>query len=248
MTNITEYSYKANIGLFAVIIAAIGAIFILMQNTRKKVIKNYIVNTYIYILVAILLCSFIIILFDTYQILYDINSMIIIYVFIVMLLVLSAMNLIDKSCIILHHILWVIFIIGIAIIIFPIYNISKHTNILWKSLITVVILVLGLTYLASCLPKKYFKSWGKYLIYCLFGFVVFQVLDVVFIGPSIDRLKIYCVVGLILFSCFLLYDTNKIYEHTDYQQQSLVESESNSIGLIGLFLDIVNQFSNIVVT
>lgn len=254
----TKYSPKNdynNIGLFSAIIAIMGVVFVLMRNTQKELTVNgYVVNTYLYVLLAILLCSFMIMIMDKYDLLNNINSMMMLCIFIITLLVLSAILMIDKRQVVLRHILWVIFLVGIAVILFPVYDFAKHTSILWKSVLTVIILILGLTYIASRFPRDYFQSWGIYLSVGLLGFIIFQVLDLIFSDPRdiYSRQKIYGIIGILLFSAFLLYDTNKMYLNAE---ENVIDCQgiTNQIKCadypgesLNLFIDIINLFSSTV--
>jgi len=251
----TEYFDKNynNIGLFATIISIVTVIFLLIRNTQKELTTNdYVVNTYLYILLAVLLCSFMIIIIDKYNLLNNINSMMLLSIFIITIIILSAMAMIDKRQIVLRHILWLIFIAAIAVILFPIYDFAKHTNILWKSIITVILLVLGLTYIASRFPRSFFESWGTYLLVGLSGLIIFEILDLIFTGSGTGRQKIYGIIGIILFSGFLLYDTNQVYQHADsvvLDCQGItnqLKCTDYPIESLNLFLDIINLFSNTV--
>lgn len=242
-----------DIGLFAAVIAIIGVIFALMSNTQKPLTPNdYVTNTYLYIILAILLCTLLMIIMDKYKLFNNLNSMAIFAVFIITIIVMCALYMIDRRHVVLRHILWVVFIAGIAIILFPIYDVAKQTSILWKSVITVIIVVLGLTYLASRLPRNYFNSWGSYLSIGLLALIIFELLDLIFSDNNsiYAHQKIYGIIGVILFSGFVLYDTNIIYQHAD---QTLMNCQGITNQLkcadypsesLNLFLDIINLFSS----
>lgn len=253
----TSGSHNDNIGLFATLMAVLGVIIILARNTQRPLtVNNYVTNTYLYILLAILLCALVIIIMDKYHIFNNINAMTGLAIFIIVMVVMSAMLMLNKSFTVLRHVLWVIFIVGIAVLLFPIYDVAKQTSILWKCLITVIVLVLGLTYLASRLPRNYFQSWGSYLSIGLLALIIFEILDLIFSDSSTvyAHQKIYGIIGVVLFSGFILYNTNQVYEHaedvvfyceginnqlkcTDYPGESL-----------NIFLDVINLFASSVMS
>lgn len=258
--DINQYISKddvSTIGLFGTVFAILGVIFILMRNTQKTITpNNYVVNSYLYILLAVLICSLMIMIMDKYNLLNNISSMMLFSVSILTVLVLSAMFVIDIRQVVLRHILWVIFLIGITVILFPIYSLAKHTNILWKSVITVIILILLLTYLTSRLPRTYFQNWATFLSIGLLGFIIFQLFDLIFSDLSgiYSRQKIYGIIGIILFSAFILYDTNKIYRNADIAQiqckgiTNQLQCTDYPAESVNLFLSIINLFSSTVRT
>jgi FtsH-binding integral membrane protein len=246
-------SEPSDVGLFATLIAIVGIIIALVSNTRKPLTTgNYVANTYLYILLAILICSLSIIIMDKYNLLNNISTMTAIVIFIIVLVVMSALLMIDKGHVVLRHILWIIFIVGIAVILFPIYDVAKQTSVLWKSLITVIILVLGLTFIASRFPRDYFKSWGSYLVLGLVALIIFEVLDLIFSDNTSlhSHQKIFGIIAVVLFSGFVLYDTNQVYDHAD---QAVINCQGIAHQLecadypgesLNIFLDIINLFSN----
>lgn len=259
MNNIDHYMNNDTVGLISVAIIIFGIIWYLSTNTQKQLtINDYVVNTYLYILLAIFVCIVVMMIIGDFNLEQYIinNNFVLLIVFIVSIIILVAMVMIDKRQYILRHVLWLLFIICIAIVLFPIYDIAKRTSILWKLIISVTLIVIVLIYIASKYPIDYFNSWGPYLIVGLFGLIVFQLLDFIFSDPTdlYKRQKIYGFIGVILFSGFILYDTKKIYQHAqptiincqkitnqlscaDYPQESL-----------NLFLDIINMFTSMTMT
>lgn len=245
----------SDIGLFGTVIAVVAVIISLMYRLQKPLsVTDYVVNTYLYILLAILLCALMILIFDRYQ-LFDVrsfSSLKMFSLFILMILVLCGFMLISPRHTILRNGLWVAFIVLIAVTLYPLYEVTKASGVLWKSLVTVVILVLGLTLVASMVPEGFFNSWGPYLIMGLVGLIIFQVLDTLFSDPATVRghFKVYAVIGILIFSGLVLYDTGRLYQNakivtalcpTPGEQLKCADYPGESLSL---FLDIVNLFSS----
>lgn len=260
IANINNYTVNKNgininnnAGIFGAIIAIIGVIIALIFTTHKPLTsKLYVVNTYLYILLAILLCSLIILMMDKYNILKNINTMGILVVFIILIVVMCAMSMIDRKYVVLRHILWVVFIVCIAVILLPVYETAKYTDVLWKSLMTVIIIVLILTFIAAVAPRNYFRSWGTYLSIGLIALIVFEILDLIFSDKNsfFAHQKIYGIIGVLLFSGFVLYDTGNVYSHAD-DNVILCQGITNQYKCtdypgesLGLFIDIINLFSS----
>lgn len=248
-----------NIGFYTIIVLIFGIIYYLAYNTQQQLnVNDYVVNTYMYILLALFFLIIIMMSMDDINMKYgtfnNINTCTILAIFVISIVILFSFNYIDRKNYLLRHILWLVYIICIAIIIFPIYDIAKQTSILWKTIAAVILIVLGLTYMTSKFPIDYFNSWGPYLSMGLIGLIFFWLIDLIFIDKSNQHgiQKIYGIIAIVLFSGFILYDTQKIYQNAnvamldcqntnnqlqcaDYPQESLA-----------LFLDITNMFINMV--
>lgn len=97
-------------------------------------------------------------------------------------------------------------------------------------------LVLGLTYYALT-TKHDFTTCGGMLYAIGASFIMFSLLSI-FFGPTM-RL-IYCLIGVVLFSIYLVFDTQYIVggKHKRYQ----LSKDDYIIGAIILYLDIINLF------
>jgi len=239
------------IGAIIGIVAVIGGI--MYSTARPLTVNGYVVNTYLYILLAILLCTLTIIVMEKYgwtQGVVGGGKMF--AVFILAIIVLFGLGALGNKHPFLRNILWVVFVVLLGVMLSPVFNLATQFDVLWKSIITVVVLVLVLTFIASKVPDNYFDSWGMYLSFALLALIVFELLDIIFFDPGTSgRYKIYAIIAIVIFSGFVLYDTKGVYKNgaiaadlcggingnkecVDYPSQSL-----------GLFLDIINLFSSV---
>ncbi|AYV80653.1 MAG: BAX inhibitor BI-1 [Harvfovirus sp.] len=244
-----------NLGLFGAILAIIAVMGTLMFTTGREVtVNNYVVNTYLYILLAILLCTLTIIAMNKYKIGENLGGWKMFGIFILLIIVLFGMQAVGRKHVFLRNVLWVVFIVLLGVILSPIFNLAVNTDVLWKSIITVVILVGVLTFIASRVPDNYFDSWGTYLSVALLALIVFEILDMLFFDPATSgRYKVYAVVAIVIFSGFVLYDTKNIYQNGKIAEAicndkriDRAECVDYPTQSVGLFLDIVNLFSSIV--
>jgi hypothetical protein len=95
-------------------------------------------------------------------------------------------------------------------------------------------IVIGLTIFAS-LTKIDFTKFGMALVICGFGFCLFGLFGFLF-GEWLNCL--YCVIGVILFSAYLVYDTQLILGKfgSEYNIDDYV------FAAVALYLDIINLF------
>jgi FtsH-binding integral membrane protein len=121
-------------------------------------------------------------------------------------------------------------------------------------LIELVSIIAVLSYLAYNSPLGVFQSWINPMMYVLSTLIVVELLELIFgdyrSDGFITRTKIYSWIGLLLFSGFLIYDTqkiiidgNKIVDLCDSGDQ-MICSDYPAASL-GIFLDIVNLFNNL---
>lgn len=69
--------------------------------------------------------------------------------------------------------------------------------------------------------------WASLLALCIAGFVMF------FVGSTVLH-TLYCVIGILIFSGYVLYDTSQIISH--------LEPGDEVVGAIELYLDLINLF------
>lgn len=97
------------------------------------------------------------------------------------------------------------------------------------------VLVLALTIYAKT-TKRDFTGLGAYLFVFLLAFMCFGVLCIFFPFPFMQN--VYCAVGILLFSLYLIYDTQKIMG-----KGALALTEDDYIfGALTLYMDIIQIF------
>jgi FtsH-binding integral membrane protein len=125
-----------------------------------------------------------------------------------------------------------------AVIMYPLYKKTINDNTFVKVLSTVFIITLILTLFVFFSKRETFSSLGGYLLYGLLALIIFQLMDIIFLDYSYKKIKIYGIITVILFSGFILYDTDVLLSKSITNPDYPVES-------MNLFLDILNLFSGI---
>lgn len=200
----------------------------LKQNT-------YIKNTYLYVCIALVILALSVYYLDTKKTEENTNQMI---VFIFGLLCIISIYSIENKLI--NHIFWVLFIVSMGYMLYPLYKEYKKTGIFYTTLITTALITLVISFYALKTNKN-FSGWGKYLFFGLLAFILFQIVDLFFNkNVSVERNKMYGYIGVILFSMFLLYDTNRLKLVALYDKNPMYTRTS-----LSLFLDIINLFTSL---
>tara|TARA_Y100000991_G_C21970651_1_gene349262 strand:+ start:1087 stop:1836 length:750 start_codon:yes stop_codon:yes gene_type:complete len=215
------------------------------QN-NKLTCNNYILNTYLYIILSIIIVSIVVLLMEKNNFFHDskYNSISkyfwVIFIFTLGLLFLTMT--IDPRNTFLKHISWLGFICLIGITMYPIYIYTKMNNVFLRTLITTLIIVIGLTGVAFFKPDMISLSWGPVLITLLFIGIIMRLLNIFMNKDSKSQNKWSYILSygfVILFSFLLLYDTKKLQVNA---KKCLIPDYINES--IGIFLDIINLFAN----
>jgi FtsH-binding integral membrane protein len=208
--------------------------------------NNYILNTYLYIILSIIIVSIIVLLiekktlYNGSNIKYVSKYFWIIFIFTIVFLFLTM--IIDPRKTIIKHLSWLGFICLIGITMFPIYIFTKMNNVFLKTLITTLIIVIGLTGVAFYKPELISLSWGPILITILFIGIIMRLLNIFLNKDNVSQNKWSYILSygfVILFSFLLLYDTKKLQVNA---KKCIIPDYINES--IGIFLDIINLFSN----
>lgn len=237
--------------LFLVLVLAI------FNNTQKKLTKNnYIINTYLYVIVSL----FVFIITNKILEKNEFNILNLYHkltpIFILTLLLLFTILFTDSSNQLIIHLLWLGFLILMSVTAYPIYLLSKEEQTLTKVLLTLAVLLLGLSYIAYKNKLGYFDSWFSYLFGGLFALIVFQCLDLIFSNPNSDglgyRLWYYSLFAVILFSGFFMYDTQKLIKQGIIlekicNKQNQFQCANYPVKSLDIYLDIMNLFNNLVI-
>jgi FtsH-binding integral membrane protein len=238
------------------IILLLALVLLILGYTIKKLMdsplseSSYIAITYFYVAIAIIITT-ISYLFQS-NMGFELTTVFeYIMVFVLSIGSLIWLLLTPSENIITKNVLWLIFIIFMSIISKIIYNDADNKNILLPSLLTLIIIAVGLSVAAFLIPKNSLESWNNYLYAGLTALIIFELIDLFFgKGDFASREKMYGMIGVALFSGYLLYDTNKLRQNasdilkscsnsnqylcTDYPSQSLT-----------IFLDLINLLNNV---
>ena len=216
---------------------------------NKLTCNNYILNTYLYIIISIVIVSIIVLYIDNTKLLssklfgQNINTIYFILMFVFTIGILLMTMFIDPRKTLLKHLSWLIFVCLIGITMYPIYLFTKMNNTFLSTLMTTLIIVILITVFAFYKPELISLSLGPVLITLLLIGIIMSVFNMLLNKNQKSQKKIVYILsyGFVVVFCFLLlYDTKKLQVNAkkcvtpDYINES-----------IGIFLDIINLFSNL---
>lgn len=235
---------------------ALMVIYLIANNyTHELTPQLYVTNTYLYILLAIIIVA------ASWKILDDapvittgiftsgwnfVGLIVLTFVSLFCTLLSSPENVAGK------HASWFVFVLSMGIISYLSYVKSNINGNLGHVFVGLIVLVGTLTWFAYTKPLNYFDSWGDSLLTILIGLVIVEAGDLLLFHDNSEaffsRFRIYSWVALGLFSCLLLYDTNRVRKHA---VEKTIECRGKQLGCVDypvesldIFLDVANLFTS----
>jgi FtsH-binding integral membrane protein len=231
---------------------------IVLNRNKMLTVNQYIYNTYMYILLGIMIMGLAWKYIDNNQSIasnmllngwYMIGSIIV--TFISLFVVIGTTN----NNMVLKHIAWLICAISFGLTTYFTYKINRMNGTLASTFLSLILIVGILSYLAYNSPLDTFDSWLKPMLIILCGLIFVQLIDLLFFvkgaqaNSFIQRYRIYSWIGLLLFSGFLVYDTQHLIKKAHYIT-NVCSSKNQSICAdypkesLNIFLDIINLFNS----
>lgn len=218
----------------------------------KPTCDNYILNTYLYVLLGFLLISIILIATyenkDVEQFIVNIFSSwlyIILFMLIYIGLIVWFYTTDPKDNLLMVHILWLLLILFFSLLVYMPVKIANVLNVLKPAIIATLLITIVVVYCGIKYGDKLVKyDWDKYLRIGLIGIIICY-FGLIFI-PFKNRKQIsiiLSVLSLIIFVLLLLSYNKKLTEraeecYTDNNPNYPKES-------IGIVIKIINIFTNI---
>lgn len=230
----------------------IFALYKIYLNSSKEVTTNLIVeNTYTYLLLGLIITTMTVFGIDKSPVMSQkadsfsgllgsfIMSMISLYI---------IMTSTDKVG--LQHVAWLTFLASLGIMLHPALNVLKRNGKGADVFLSLIAIVGTMSLLAYKLPTL-FLGLGSYLLMGLFSLIVIEVLDLL-IGNREGlrgRYRWYSWAGILLFSGFLLYDSQKLVAQAKIEELLIKYNDIKNINYpalsLSLYLDTINLFSSL---
>ena len=211
-------------------------------RNKKFVCNRYILNTYLYIILTLNIIALQMLIMEYTKIDFQPNFLVFIGIFILTIGCIIAMHKISPLQIVLKHSVWILFIILMGLIFYPMYSLyTNKKGLIMSAILTTVLLFIGLSAIAYLKPEFISLSWGPVLLVLLVGVIIVELLALAFAGnntSTIFKYSSYFVIGL--FMLFILYDTKRLQINAKNCVIADYISES-----VKLFLDIWNIFVRI---
>ena len=233
--------------LFMLVVTILNSAF----KDGKFTCKRYILNTYLYVVLAIIFISLLlsILRYNNISIFTNlkVHPYLLLFVMIIGLLAsVIGVVTIDPKKVFLKHLVWLLFVLFVTLSFHPIhyaYYKAGLGKMITIAFLTTLVLVLSLTAIAFLRPDLIKFSWGPVLFFLLLGVIILEVLVLLIKGfkPTMIHRGISYLV-IMIFMGYLLYDTKMM----QVRAKSCVEGTADYVReSVNIFLDIWNMFLRI---
>jgi len=235
---------KLLLNIFATILLFVSTLFAIVNSAiknKKFICNRYILNTYLYIILTLNIIAIQVLLMKYNKVNFNPNLLLVIGIFILTIVCIITLHRISPKQMILKHSVWILFILLMGLMFYPMYLIySKQQGLIMSTILTTLILFVGLSLLAYLNPDLISLSLGPVLFVLLSSGVIMElvmlfILPKNYVSKKGFKLMSYFFIGL--FMMYVLYDTKRLQINAkncivaDYISESLK-----------LFLDIWNIF------
>jgi len=240
-------SLKTLIRVFVCLLILVIIGFSIALNSFEKgqfTCNRYTLNTYLYIILTFNLIALYCLSLEHLNIEYKLNLLTLIGVFIITIALLISLNFIDPRKIIFKHLVWLVFVLGLSFIFYPMFHSFTDKTVVISAAFTTILLTIGLSIIAYVKPEWINLSIGPVLFILLLGGIIMEITLLIIYRKDYKKInnlfRFMCYFFIAVFMGYILYDTKMLQMRAkecvkaDYIQESL-----------NLFLDIFNIFVRI---
>lgn len=234
---------KTLIPIFGSSLIMVILLFLIAMNSFKNgkfTCNKYILNTYLYIILTINIVALLCLTLEHFKVMFMFSLWQILALFLIIVGIIFILHTINPKMVLLKHTVWLILILGLGLITYPMY-VTSDKKLVLSSMLTTIILTVFLSVVAFIKPELISFSMGPVLLMLLIGIIVFEIAMLIIHRKNYKNVKMlfrgisYFVI--FLFMGFILYDTKMLQVrakecvNADY----LLES-------FNIFIDILNIF------
>ena len=238
---------KSLISISCFVLLLLVLLYTIAINSFEKgkfTCNKYLLNTYLYIILTFNILIIINLTLEYNKVQLPLSIPLLLVLMFVNIGIIFLLHRIDPTQIVLKHLVWLIFVLIISLIVYPLYvNSSKQVVI--SALFTTLFLTVVLSSIAYAKPEWISLSWGPILFFALLAVIVMELLLLFLfrnnLGERSGLFRLISYVVILIFMGFILYDTKRLQINAkecvkaDYIKESLK-----------LFLDILNIFVRLV--
>ena len=235
----------------------LGILAILIVNVYNTAFKGgkftcnrYILNTYLYILLALVIISLQNIIMEQQNV--SIETIFgrfrgwvgLILLFVITIGILILLMRINPKNVLTKHLVWLIFVAILGALAYPTYIQTIEENTLMVVLMSLIAILISFTVFAFLKPEWISLSWGPVLVFLLLSGIIGELCYYIFNRDKkiSGRSKVMSYFFIILFTMFILYDTKKIQVNAVNCKEATVDYINESLGIV---LDALNLFQNL---
>ena len=242
--NLIKTPTKSMLSVFTSILVLVVLLFLIAMNSFKKgkfTCNKYMLNTYLYVILTFNIIAILCLSLEHYNVKFQFSLMQLLGLFLISIGLIISLGFIDAKYIVGKHIVWLLFILALGMIFYPMYNSFQEKSVVLSAILTTVALTVVLSVIAFMKPELISFSLGPILLMILIAVIIMEVSMLIIYRKNYGKIRkfyrAFSYFVIFLFMGFILYDTKmlqvraKACVNADYIQESL-----------NLFLDIFNIF------
>lgn len=238
---------KSLISIASFVLLLLVLLYTIAINSFEKgkfTCNKYLLNTYLYIILTFNILIIINLTLEHNKVDIPLSLPLLLVLLFVNIGIIFLLHRIDPTQIVLKHFVWLIFVLIISIIVYPLY-VNSSKQVVMSALFTTLFLTVVLSSIAYAKPEWISLSWGPILFFALLAVIIMELLLIFLfrnnLGKRSGLFRAISYIVILIFMGFILYDTKRLQINAkecvkaDYIKESLK-----------LFLDILNIFVRLV--
>ena len=169
---------KQLLTLACFILLLIGVLYTIAINSfenGKFTCNKYILNTYLYIILTFNLLIIINLTLEQNNVTIPLSIPLLFILFLVNVAVIFSLHNIDPEKVVLKHMVWMIFVVIMSLIVYPLY-VTSSKKVIMSALFTTLFLTFALSAVAYAKPEWISLSIGPILFFALLSVIVMELL------------------------------------------------------------------------
>jgi hypothetical protein len=232
------------ISIFIAVLVLVALLFSIAFNSFEKgkfTCNRYIMNTYLYVILTFNIIALLWLSLEHNGISINFTLWQYLGLFLITLGIIWVLLTVNPKFVVPKHVLWLIFVIGIGTLVYPLYNSFSDKNIVLSAALTTILLTLVLSAIAFIKPEWISLSMGPILFFLLLAIIIMEITMLIVYRKNYRQIRgmfratsyfvIFLFIGFILYDTKMLQIRAKQCVNADYLNESLK-----------LFLDIFNIF------
>ena len=233
---------KSLISVFSSLLVLVIVLFSIALNSFEKgkfTCNRYILNTYLYVILTFNIIAILCLSLEHNNVKIKFNLWQLIGLFLITMGIIVSLAFVDAKYIVGKHLLWLVLILGLGLIFYPMYNSFTDKSVVLSAMLTTIMLTVGLSVVAYLKPELISFSLGPILLMLLIGVIIMELSMLVIYRNNYAKIKnifrysSYFVI--FLFMGFILYDTKMLQIRAKECVKADYINES-----LHLFLDMFN--------
>ena len=238
---------KSLISISCFVLMLLVLLYTIAINSFKKgkfTCNKYLLNTYLYIVLTFNILIIINLTLEYNNIMLPLSFPLLIALLFINIGLIFLLHNIDSEKVVLKHFVWLLFVLIISLIVYPLY-VTSSKQVIISALFTTLFLTFVLSGIAYAKPEWISLSLGPILFFALLAIIVMELLLLFLfrnnLGEHSTLFRAISYIVIFIFMGFILYDTKRLQINAkkcvkaDYIKESLK-----------LFLDILNIFVRLV--